>query len=139
MAPQQKPAKKPEEKFQKRFENGIALLLELSKQGIPIAVEGIKDMTALRGLGVTGPIHTLAGHSIVSLADELADSERLLVLFDFDRRGEQLARQLTHQLKGRGVKLMQKERRQLRKAFCWHVRVIEGLKPLEKSPKGTKF
>lgn len=139
MCSQFKTPRPTEEKFKERFEKGIRLLIELSSQGIPIVVEGIKDITALRGLGLTGPIQALSGHNIVSLADALADSNQLLILFDFDRRGEQLAKRLAHQLEGRGVQLLQKERNQLRRAFCWQVRVIEGLKPLDGGSKGGKF
>ena len=139
MRSQRKEPKANEIEFSERFEKGLKLLRSLSKQGTAIVVEGIKDITALRGLGLTGPIHSLVGHSVVSLADELASVGTLLILFDFDRRGEQLARQLSTQLEGRGVTLLHNERSQLRQAFCWRVRVIEGLKPLDGTSKGTKF
>jgi 5S rRNA maturation endonuclease (ribonuclease M5) len=139
MGPYRKPTQPRQDRLEERFSKGIELLLEISSLGVPVVVEGIKDITALRGLGLTGPIYSLAGHSIVSFADELASSESLLILFDFDRRGEQLARQLATQLQGRGVTLLSEERNQLRRAFCWHVRVIEGLKQYENTSKGTKF
>jgi len=139
MCPYQKIPQSKQERLEERFARGIRLLLELSEEGVPIVVEGIKDITALRGLGLTGPIHTLAGHNIVSLADELAESRRLLILFDFDRRGGQLTRHLTNQLEGRGVQLLRNERHQLRRAFSWRVHVIEGLKEIDNCPKGTKF
>jgi 5S rRNA maturation endonuclease (ribonuclease M5) len=139
MRAQRKESKAHEIKFVERFEKGLKLLRTLSNQGTAIVVEGVKDITALRGLGLTGPIHSLAGHSVVSLADELASVKTLLILFDFDRRGEQLARQLATQLEGRGVTLLLKERSQLRRAFCWRVRVIEGLKQSDDTSKGAKF
>jgi len=139
MCPHQKNPQSKQERLEERFEKGIRLLLELSEEGVPIVVEGIKDITALRGLGLTGPIHALAGHNIVSLADELAESQRLLILFDFDRRGGQLTRHLINQLEGRGVTMLHNERHQLRRAFSWRVRVIEGLKEINNCSKGTKF
>jgi 5S rRNA maturation endonuclease (ribonuclease M5) len=139
MGSQRKAAQSKRERLEERFEKGLRLLIELSANDVPIIVEGNKDVSALRRLGLTGPIHALAGHSVVSLADELADSHCLLILFDFDRRGGQLTRHLIKQLDGRGVKILTRERHQLRRAFCWRVRVIEGLKPIDKSPKGTKF
>jgi len=139
MRSQKKEPKAKEIEFAERFEKGLKLLRVLSNQDTSIVVEGIKDITALRGLGLTGPIHTLAGHNVVSLADELASVGPLLILFDFDRRGEQLARQLATQLEGRGVTILHKERSQLRRAFCWRVRVIEGLKQSADTSKGTKF
>ncbi|MFX0079731.1 MAG: toprim domain-containing protein [Candidatus Hermodarchaeota archaeon] len=139
MCPHQKSPQSKRERLEERFERGIRLLLELSEEGVPIVVEGIKDITALRGLGLTGPIHVLAGHNIVSLADELAEAQRLLILFDFDRRGGQLTRHLIKQLEGRGVTLLHNERHQLKRAFGWRVRVIEGLKEIDNCSKGTKF
>ncbi|MFX0169151.1 MAG: hypothetical protein ACFE89_07320 [Candidatus Hodarchaeota archaeon] len=139
MKTRKKTTQSRQDQLEDQFTKGIDLLRKISNQGIAVVVEGVKDITALRGLGLTGPIHLLASHSIVSLADELASCEALLILFDFDRRGEQLARQLSTQLQGRGVTLLQDERNQLRRAFCWHVRVIEGLKQFDNSSKGTKF
>ena len=139
MCPQRKATQSKQERLEERFSKGLQLLRDLSEEGVPIVVEGIKDITALRGLGLSGPIHSLAGHSIVSLADELADYDRLLILFDFDRRGGQLTRHLISQLEGRGVTILHRERYLLRRAFCWRVRVIEGLKQPDDSPKGTKF
>jgi 5S rRNA maturation endonuclease (ribonuclease M5) len=139
MCPQRKATQTKQERLEERFEKGLQLLNTLSEERVMIVVEGIKDITALRGLGLTGPISMLAGHNIVSLADELADVPRLLILFDFDRRGGQLTRRLIEQLEGRGVSILHRERHQLRRAFCWRVRVIEGLKQIEKTPKGTNF
>lgn len=139
MCPQRKATQSKQERLEERFSKGLQLLRDLSDEGVPIVVEGIKDISALRGLGLSGPIHSLAGHNIVSLADELASSKRLLILFDFDRRGGQLTRHLIRQLEGRGVTILHGERHLLRRAFCWRVRVIEGLKQPIDSPKGTKF
>lgn len=139
MPSQRKVTQTKQERLIERFEKGLQLLNDLSKEGVVIVVEGLKDITALRGLGLTGPIHALAGHNIVSLADELANSNRLLILFDYDRRGGQLTRHLINQLEGRGVTILHRERHQLRRAFCWRVRVIEGLKRIGETSKGTKF
>ncbi|TRO55632.1 hypothetical protein E2P64_06790 [Candidatus Bathyarchaeota archaeon] len=139
MCPLREATQAKQERLEERFVKGVQLLINLSEDGVTIVVEGIKDITALRGLGLSGPIYMLAGHSVVSLADELANIPRLLILFDFDRRGGQLTRRLTDQLEGRGVSILHRERHQLRRAFCWRVRVIEGLKGIEKTPKGTKF
>jgi len=125
--------------LEERFQRGIALLTELSQSGVAIAVEGRKDVAALRRLGLTGPILKLGRHSLVTLADELSCYDRLLMLFDFDDRGEELARQLTEQLQGRGTAILQQTRRSLRRAFSWRVRVVEGLKLLELNRKAAKL
>jgi 5S rRNA maturation endonuclease (ribonuclease M5) len=125
--------------LEERFRRGIALLTELSDSGVAIAVEGPKDVAALRRLGLTGPILRLGRHNLVSLADELATYDRLLLLFDFDDRGEELARQLTEQLHGRGTAVLQQARRTLRRAFSWRARVVEGLKLSEGNRKAAKL
>jgi 5S rRNA maturation endonuclease (ribonuclease M5) len=124
---------------EERFQKGIQLLVELSEKTIPIIVEGPKDVAALRTLGLKGPIITLAGRSLVALTDELTDSQQLLILFDFDRRGNQLASQLTKSLQGIGVEVLVETRRKLSRAFCWRVRVIEGLKTHYQPSKGAKL
>lgn len=120
-----------QELLEEEFRRGLAHLVELSGSGVVVVVEGLKDVAALQRLGLSGLIITLSGQSVVDVADKLAEYERVLVLFDFDRRGEQLARQLVRQLRGRGVVLLGEVRRRLRRAFSWQSRVIEGLKPLE--------
>ncbi|MFX1561942.1 MAG: toprim domain-containing protein [Promethearchaeota archaeon] len=114
--------------LEERYEQGIELLLEISEDGVPIVVEGIKDVATLRHIGLSGPIITLVGQSIVALADKLADFDRLLILFDFDRQGKRLTKKLTEQLQGRGIIIMEDIRQTLQHAFSWHTRVIEGLK-----------
>ena len=128
-----------QEEMEERYQQGITLLLQLSETGTPIVVEGQKDVEALRRLGLQGPIHTLTGHSIISLTEELAKYEKLLILFDFDKRGEQLSKQLSRQLEGRRVSLLREMRRKLKHSFTWRVRVIEGLKPLKQTSKATRF
>lgn len=125
--------------LEERFRQGISLLTELSESGVPIAVEGRKDVAALRRLGLTGPIFKLGRHSILTLADELMQYDKLLVLFDFDARGEELADQLTEQLQGRGTAILEDVRRRLRRAFCWRARVVEGLKLSEGNRKAAKL
>jgi len=125
--------------LEERFQRGVSLLTELSESGVPIAVEGTKDVAALRRLGLAGPIFKLGRHSILTLADELMQYDKLLVLFDFDDRGEELARQLAEQLQGRGTAVLEEMRRKLRRAFCWKARVIEGLKLSEGNRKAAKL
>lgn len=124
---------------EERFQQGIRTLQELSDKGTPIVVEGVKDVSALSKLGLNGPIHVLAGHSLVSFADELSQIDEVLILFDFDRRGNRLTYQLTELLQGYGVTILQDIRQKLRHAFSWRVRVIEGLKPINDSPKAAKL
>lgn len=128
-----------QELLEEKFREGVALLIELSREGIVVVVEGQKDITSLRRLGLTGPIVPLAGHSVITLADLLAGDSQVLILFDFDTRGEQLTKLLTSQLQGLGTRIHHDFRRKLRKAFSWQSRVIEGLRPLDMGSSTTKF
>lgn len=114
--------------LEERFDKGLELLMEISEEGIPIVVEGLKDVATLRQIGLNGPIFTLVGQSIVTLADKLSDFNCLLILFDFDRQGKRLTEKLVEQLQGRGLRIMHDARQTLQHAFSWHTRVIEGLK-----------
>lgn len=71
-------------------------------QIIPLIVEGKKDASALRRLGLTGEIITL--HNGKSLYDFCADIEerfnRVIILLDWDKKGENLNKTLSENLKG---------------------------------------
>ncbi|MFX1474946.1 MAG: toprim domain-containing protein [Promethearchaeota archaeon] len=128
-----------QELLEESFRNGVTLLIELSAEGVIVVVEGQKDALSLRRLGLTGPIVTLAGHSIITLAESFAGASRVLILFDFDTRGEQLTELLTLQLQGTGTRIQYIIRKKLKRAFSWQSRVIEGLKPLDAGSSTTKF
>jgi 5S rRNA maturation endonuclease (ribonuclease M5) len=128
-----------QEVLEDNYRNGVALLIELSAKGVIVVVEGQKDVLSLRRLGLTGPIVTLAGHSIITLAESFTGTSKVLILFDFDTRGEQLTELLTSQLRGTGTRIQRTSRMKLKRAFSWQSRVIEGLKPLDTGSSTTKF
>lgn len=79
-------------------------LRKLSSQGIPIVVEGKKDLRALNRLGITTQV-ILAKTSGKSFLDVLAEIEQknkreVILLFDFDRRGRELTKRLASYLEG---------------------------------------
>ena len=87
-----------EEKNEK-LESIIQKLIERSKEGAIILVEGVKDVRSLRQLEVTGKIIAIKNiqiplydylHKYVDTKDEI------IVLTDFDRRGTQLAGKMTN-------------------------------------------
>ncbi len=79
-------------------------LVELNNS-IPVIVEGIKDLRALRSLGLTGDIITLnKGMSLSDFADQISEEfDEVIILSDWDRRGGSLCRRLKELLKGRVV------------------------------------
>lgn len=74
--------------------------LREANQHAPILVEGVRDVRALRELGLAGEIHLYnAGQPLHAVADRLARAHRrLIVLFDWDRTGGHLVRRLQEHL-----------------------------------------
>ncbi len=79
-----------------------------SAQGIPIAVEGKKDVAALRGFGVAGAVLTVktGGKSFMQALHEIEQTGALevILLLDFDRRGKQGTNQLKVNLERAKIK-----------------------------------
>lgn len=83
-----------------RFERALEALIESAYEA-PILVEGTRDAEALRELGVTGEIIVYnRGQSMAVLADRLRRLKRLIVMFDWDRKGGQLTHLLKDHLSG---------------------------------------
>jgi 5S rRNA maturation endonuclease (ribonuclease M5) len=84
-----------------RLKSVVEALYEINKN-IPIIVEGKKDVTALRRLGLVGEIITL--HNGKNLYDFCVDIEekfhRVIILLDWDKKGDNLNKALTENLKG---------------------------------------
>ena len=105
---------------QEKIECLIAKLVEESKRGTPIVVEGKKDAANLERLGVEGKIVT-AKTGGKNFSDVLSEIETLktrdIILFlDFDRRGRE------------GTKRFNAELEHLRiKTNMWFWRELQGL------------
>ena len=89
----------------RRLERILNLLERIAKQtakGIPIVVEGKKDVQSLHKLDITGDI-ILAKSSGKSFLDVLSEIEKreineVILLFDFDRRGKEWTRRVSQSL-----------------------------------------
>lgn len=119
-----------EEKFEKILEIFDQLAKESAK-GIPIVVEGINDVSALRQLSVSGKIIPVkaSGKSFIDMIDELVNAEKreIIVLMDFDRRGRELARRMTRHLQELKIKPNMFFWNGLLKLAGRNVKDIEGL------------
>ena len=84
------------------IERAIGDLREINRD-IPVIVEGEKDESALRKLGLEGTIIVIQrGRRISTLCDFIAENYReIIVLTDWDRKGWQLYRKIEKNLKGR--------------------------------------
>jgi 5S rRNA maturation endonuclease (ribonuclease M5) len=79
---------------------GLVHELTLLNNEIPVIVEGRRDVTALRRLGLQGTILTLhCGLTVAAFAEQIARRfPSVILLLDWDRRGRQLHAQLTRHL-----------------------------------------
>jgi 5S rRNA maturation endonuclease (ribonuclease M5) len=108
-------------------------------KGVPIIVEGKKDASALRSLGVIGDIITLHnGQSLYDFCDDIAHKfHRVILLLDWDKRGEDLNRALSQYLKGHWEEFS--SFRELLRVLCQkEIKDIEGIPKLLKRLEGNE-
>ncbi len=99
-----------------------------SGKGTPVLVEGIRDRKALSSLGVEGRILHLNGRrGLLASLEELEGCERAVVLTDFDRTGEELARRCSRHLRVMGVEPLLEPRERLKKLLRKEVKDVEGM------------
>jgi len=123
------------------LEKTLEELEELSDQ-IPVIVEGVRDVAALRKLGITKNVTQFnKGKSVFRFCEDLSKrSESAIILTDWDRRGGQLARMLKEGLAANGVKVNDKIRTQIVILSKKEVKDIESLPTfidrLKSTPRG---
>jgi len=98
-------------RLKEKQEKIVQILTELSEEsakGIPIVVEGRKDVEALRGLAVSGPVLTVktGGKSFTQALHEIEQTGALevILLLDFDRRGKEGTAHLKENLERAKIK-----------------------------------
>lgn len=116
-----------------RAEGIVEIIEELARLnlGVPVVVEGKRDEQALRELGLTGRIITFhRGIGVMEFCERMdAECERLVLLMDWDRAGDELQRKLERELAGRWEKFASLRERLLK--LCQRdVNDIEGLPAL---------
>jgi 5S rRNA maturation endonuclease (ribonuclease M5) len=78
---------------EERIQQVLQSLIQESSKGIPIIVEGKKDVQTLKHLGVYGEIVTAktGGKSLLDLLCQIEESgkKEVILLFDFDKRGKE--------------------------------------------------
>lgn len=110
------------------IEDILEELKELASNGVPIIVEGEKDVVSLKKLGVNGYFHKISGRkTLLNFLEGFSGFEEAIILTDFDRTGARLLNFCEKHLKTLGVKpnvdFWEKIRGLLRK----DVKDIEGL------------
>jgi 5S rRNA maturation endonuclease (ribonuclease M5) len=90
-----------------KIEGLVERLAAKAAKGVPIVVEGKKDVESLRRLAFSGSIIAAKTRkSFLALATEIEklETEEVVLLMDFDRRGKEWTRRLTQYLERTAVK-----------------------------------
>jgi len=122
-----------------RLREVIEYLLDVNRS-IPVIVEGKKDASALRNLGLTGDIITLHnGKNLYDFCDDIIHRfSRVILLLDWDRKGEDLNKTLSNHLKGHWEEFS--SFRELFKMLCQkEIKDIEGIPKLLRRLEGNEI
>jgi len=119
----------------KEKEEKILLTLEClaqeSAKGIPIIVEGKKDVEALRALAIEGNIieAKTGGKSMLNVISEVEayGTREVILLLDFDRRGREWTKSLKQHLEKMQIKANVVFWKKLRTIVGREVKDVEGL------------
>ncbi len=111
-----------------KFNEVIEKLRFLATQGLPIIVEGKRDREALKSFGIDGRILTITSSLDIVAERAARQSNEVIILTDYDRRGKILAGKLRDLLLDEGVKPNLDIRHELKRA-C-DVEFIEELPSL---------
>jgi 5S rRNA maturation endonuclease (ribonuclease M5) len=110
------------------LEELISSLVEASDDGAAIIVEGVRDERSLRDLGVRGPIVRASGRPALELAEETAGAfKAVVILTDWDRAGEELAKKMELHLQGTGAKVDFEKRERLKRMVRREIKDVESL------------
>jgi 5S rRNA maturation endonuclease (ribonuclease M5) len=103
-------------------------LREYAADGTPILVEGSRDIKSLRELDVRGLIFQISNKktALNSLSD-LSYYEKVIIMTDFDRTGDELAKFCAKHLQSLGPKPIINIRKKLKALLRKDVKDIEGL------------
>ena len=107
------------------------IIAQLNAENCPIVVEGKRDAAALKKLGLNGKIlifQTYGG--MVKFSDAMAKSDRIVLLFDADRKGRYLTGKAIELLERR-TKIDLSYKRRLRKITKGKIKFIEQLTTYE--------
>ncbi len=121
-----------------RLREVLEVLYEINKK-VPVIVEGKRDAMALRKLGLMGDIITLhKGIGLYDFCEEISEKfDRVIILLDWDSKGESLNRELNGHLKGMWEEFS--SFREILKILCQKdIKDIEGIPKLLKNLEGDE-
>lgn len=116
---------------QEKIAKILDALAEKSAKGIPIVVEGKKDLRALRSFDIDGPVITVktGGKSLFAAISEIEATHApiVILLLDFDRRGREATYQIKKSLEWAKINPNLKFWYDFRSLLSRDVQSVEGL------------
>ncbi len=110
------------------LEELIESLVEASEEGAAVIVEGERDEQSLRDLGVRGPIVRASRRPALEVAEKAARNYReVVILTDWDRAGEELARRMGQHFQGTRAKVDVETRERLKRMVRREIKDVESL------------
>lgn len=118
-----------DEKSLEQVEELLGEIGKLAAEGVPILVEGSDDERALQELSVKGKILRVSSSSktLLNFLEGLSGFERVVILTDFDRAGDELADFCAKHLQKLGVEPLVDPREKLKSLLHKNVKDVEGL------------
>lgn len=110
------------------LEELVGCLLDASCRGAAVIVEGRRDEQALRALGLPGPVIMASRRSALDLAEHAARCyPQIVLLTDWDRKGDEMARNIEHHLRSVGSRPDNEIRSRLKKLVKKEIKDVESL------------
>ncbi|MDM7934970.1 MAG: topoisomerase [Methanothrix sp.] len=110
------------------LEELIELLMDVSRQGAAIIVEGRRDELALRALGLHGPVVKASQRPALELAEDAAMRfQQIVLLTDWDEKGDEMARTIGIHLRSLGAHPDTEIRSRLKKLVRKEIKDVESL------------
>lgn len=110
------------------LEKLIASLQDASLGGAVIIVEGRRDESALRSLCIRGPVMMASHRPALDLAEDAARNySQIVVLTDWDEKGEEMARNIEQYLRSVGSRADMDIRSRLKRLVRKEIKDVESL------------
>jgi len=104
-------------------------LQHYAEQGMPIIIEGKKDEKSLKELGIEGNFIKVSGspYKLFEIAEIAAQSSKIIILTDFDKKGNELAQKLSEDIQRLGSYPNLQIRRRIMGITRRYIKDIESL------------
>ncbi len=110
------------------LEELIVSLQDASIEGAVIIVEGRHDESALRSLGIKGPVMMASHRPALDLAEDAARSySQIIMLTDWDEKGEEMALNIEQHLRSVGSRADMDIRSRLKRLVRKEIKDVESL------------